>query len=292
MEIYQLKTFIEVARIENLTAAAINLNLSQPAVTAHIKALEKEVGFILFYRTPKGMKITEKGLLLLADVKKIVESMENLDLKYREISSNSVDIIRIGLNSEEEILRVNEIVNIISKEKKSLELHFIKTRSEDFIADIDNLKIDCGFYYGKIADSRIEQINLSTIKMAIVYPNNWDINSDNLSLNAFKNRQWIWATKGCPFYKESMNYFEHKLFSPEKILYVDDEVLIGELVSKGIGCSLLAEPLAMKFVKEKKLKIWREIDMNTTLSFGFLKETKKISIVKEICVILNKIWEE
>ena len=44
MELYHLKTFITVAEEGHLTRAAQRLNTSQPAVSAHIKNLEEELG--------------------------------------------------------------------------------------------------------------------------------------------------------------------------------------------------------------------------------------------------------
>ncbi|MFD2448247.1 LysR family transcriptional regulator [Vogesella fluminis] len=54
MEIYQLRTFVTVAQQGHLTQAAELLHLSQPAVTAQIKAIEEEVGMPLFERTAGG----------------------------------------------------------------------------------------------------------------------------------------------------------------------------------------------------------------------------------------------
>lgn len=62
MELYQLKTFTAVAEENHLTRAAERLNTSQPALSAHIKSLEAELGVTLFERTPKGMKLTPQGL--------------------------------------------------------------------------------------------------------------------------------------------------------------------------------------------------------------------------------------
>ncbi len=50
MEIYQLRTFVTVAREGSITRASELLFLSQPAVSAHIKAMEDELGLVLFER--------------------------------------------------------------------------------------------------------------------------------------------------------------------------------------------------------------------------------------------------
>jgi DNA-binding transcriptional LysR family regulator len=65
MEIHQLKTFVTVAREGSITRASELLYLSQPAVSAHIKAIEDTLGLALFERTPRGMSLTADGARLL-----------------------------------------------------------------------------------------------------------------------------------------------------------------------------------------------------------------------------------
>ena len=73
MELYQLKTFVAVAKEGHLTRAAKSLHTSQPAVSAHIKALEAELEIALFDRTPKGMDLTAAGKRLLDQAQTILE---------------------------------------------------------------------------------------------------------------------------------------------------------------------------------------------------------------------------
>lgn len=61
MDIYQLRTFVVVAREGSVTRASDVLHLSQPAVSAHIKAMEDGLGLSLFERTPRGMSLTQDG---------------------------------------------------------------------------------------------------------------------------------------------------------------------------------------------------------------------------------------
>ena len=58
MEIYQLRTFATVAELGQLTRAGEALHVSQPAITAQIKALEDELKVGLFARTSSGMLLT------------------------------------------------------------------------------------------------------------------------------------------------------------------------------------------------------------------------------------------
>lgn len=54
-------TFLEVAKYKNYTKAAAHLNLTQPAVTQHIKKLEEYYGCSLIDISGKSVKLTAQG---------------------------------------------------------------------------------------------------------------------------------------------------------------------------------------------------------------------------------------
>ena len=67
MELYQLRSFVAVAEAGHLTRAADRLHISQPAVSAQIKALEEELEVELFQRRSSGMALTAAGKRLLGE---------------------------------------------------------------------------------------------------------------------------------------------------------------------------------------------------------------------------------
>ncbi|WP_063017132.1 LysR family transcriptional regulator [Nocardia nova] len=65
MDLRQLQYFIAVAETENFTRAAQQVHVAQSGVSAHIKALERELGQALFERRPRAVKLTAAGEALL-----------------------------------------------------------------------------------------------------------------------------------------------------------------------------------------------------------------------------------
>ena len=58
MELTYLQYFLRVAELGSINRAALDLNLSQPALSRNIAALEHEVGTALFLRRRDGVKLT------------------------------------------------------------------------------------------------------------------------------------------------------------------------------------------------------------------------------------------
>lgn len=65
MDLHQLECFIAVAEEGTFTAAAQRIHLAQSGVSAHIKALEREIGQQLFERRPRTVRLTAAGNALL-----------------------------------------------------------------------------------------------------------------------------------------------------------------------------------------------------------------------------------
>lgn len=70
-----LHAFEVAARHENFARAAVELNLSQAAVSHRVRALEKYLGYALFERLPRGLKLTEAGKAYLPSIQKSFEQI-------------------------------------------------------------------------------------------------------------------------------------------------------------------------------------------------------------------------
>ncbi len=90
--LYPLHVFRLVARSGSVTRAAQELFISQPAVSAHLKALETAIGELLFERTPRGMQLTEVGAAVRGQV-------DRLFALYEEIPA-AVDALRGQVRGE------------------------------------------------------------------------------------------------------------------------------------------------------------------------------------------------
>ncbi len=76
--LYPLHIFRLVARGGSVTRAAQELFISQPAVSAHLKALETAIAEPLFERTPRGMQLTPAGAILLEQVNRLFALYEEI----------------------------------------------------------------------------------------------------------------------------------------------------------------------------------------------------------------------
>ncbi len=72
MELLQLRRFVAVAEQRNISKAARELSISQPALSRSVHALEEEVGTALFLRTAQGLNLTKAGSVLLRQAREML----------------------------------------------------------------------------------------------------------------------------------------------------------------------------------------------------------------------------
>lgn len=90
------KVFYHVAKLGSVTLAAQQLYISQPAVSQALKQLETSLGCSLFFRAPKGVKLTPEGEMLFSYVKQGYEYFMQGEKKLEEMLNFENGEIRIG----------------------------------------------------------------------------------------------------------------------------------------------------------------------------------------------------
>jgi len=84
MELGQIKYFILTAKLQNMSKAALALNIAQPTLSKSITNLEKELGTQLFDRSGKKLILNERGKRFLESVEPAMEELENAAVMARD----------------------------------------------------------------------------------------------------------------------------------------------------------------------------------------------------------------
>lgn len=85
-ELRRIKAFLAVARLQNFTRAATELNISQSALSVQIRQLEEQLGTVLFDRNRRRVSITPAARDLLPRLERIVQDIESVISDARDAS--------------------------------------------------------------------------------------------------------------------------------------------------------------------------------------------------------------
>lgn len=139
MEILQFRYFLTAAKYQNLTKAAEELHIAQPALSQSIKRLEGELGVELFDRSNHRIALNEHGKLFLKRIRPILASIDSLKEELKESQYLTEHLIRLNL-----VAASSFVTNCII-EYKALrpDVNFILSQksAEDSLVDIN---VSCG----------------------------------------------------------------------------------------------------------------------------------------------------
>jgi len=97
LELKQWRCFVTLAEIGNIRRAASLLAVSQPALSVRIQRLEEDLGFALFDRQARGVRLTEQGARLLPHARRLLSRAAETDEAARAIGRGAFDRLEIGV---------------------------------------------------------------------------------------------------------------------------------------------------------------------------------------------------
>lgn len=96
MELRHLRYFVAVAEEENVSRAARKLHVSQPGISRQIRDLEDGIGFQLFERSAKSLRLTEAGRIFLVEARAVLQHADEAVKKARAVSGGTNGEINVG----------------------------------------------------------------------------------------------------------------------------------------------------------------------------------------------------
>jgi Transcriptional regulator len=96
MELRHLRYFVAVGEDQHYGRAAQRLRVAQPALSRQIQDLEEEIGFKLFDRLSRGVKISAAGKLFLEDARRILQQVNEATTRAARVAHGKSGTLRIG----------------------------------------------------------------------------------------------------------------------------------------------------------------------------------------------------
>jgi DNA-binding transcriptional LysR family regulator len=97
MELRHLRYFVAIGEEENYRRAAERLHVAQTALSTQIQDLEAELGFKLFDRLPRGVKLSVAGRLFLEDAGRILREVNEAATRAARVARGQSGTLRLAL---------------------------------------------------------------------------------------------------------------------------------------------------------------------------------------------------
>ncbi len=288
MDIYQLKTFVVVAREGSVTRASEALHLSQPAVSAHIKTMEEGLGLNLFERTPRGMSLTQHGERLLAKAELTLAAHQEL---MDEASRNKGELtgkLRLGAGTNSNNAAIGKLLTVLSERHSAVEVALKHGSSQQILSDIRNGSLDAGLYNDPgEPHPDLATVEVSKFKVCVVAAPGIVQVSPKPNWKALAELPWIYPASSACCGQTAEDLFKTNRFKPKRIVSVDRQDVSRTLIASGIGVGLLHADGAKEAQRRKEVEILFEADTIVRVYFAYLASRRLDPLLQAAAAIIR-----
>lgn len=290
MELYQLRSFVAIAEAGQLTRAAEKLHVSQPALSAQLKALEDELDLILFERTSNGMVPTAAAKRLLIEVEKVLAAAQTLQQEARALKGEVVGKARIGTLSDPEFARVGEFMSAAVTRYPLLEIELHQGVTGSLLEQVRGGELDAAFYYGELKFPAVSGLALREVTYRVTAPAEWKERLRGADWQAIASLPWIIPPPISSHHRLAHTLLSQHKVEPARIVEADQEAVVASLVASGVGVALMREDVAVEKQAAGEICIWGEVNVSTTLWFVYARERERDPVIRALINVEKDTW--
>jgi len=290
VELYQLRTFAAVAELGHLTRAAERLHVSQPAVSAQIKALEDELGTPLFERGPAGMTLTSAGSKLLPFASRVLGAASDLRNQALALKGEIAGHLRVGTLSDPVTLRLGNLLARAIERHPLLHLDLRHEVTGAAFAKVRDGELDASFYYGPLHHAAVASTPLRTLVYRVVVPSAWREHVAGDDFAPIAALPWVMTPPISSHHALASELFTSRGRTPETIVEADNESVVRSLVIAGVGAGLMREEVAIEAERAGEVVRWSGAKLRTTLQFLHPREREGEPAIAALCALVDDTW--
>ncbi|MFS8085005.1 MAG: LysR family transcriptional regulator, partial [Acidobacteriota bacterium] len=255
-----------------------------------LKALEEELEFALFERTPNGMVLTAAGKRLLTDADEVLAAAQTLQNHARALKGEVVGKARIGTLGDPGFIRVGEFIGAATTRHPLLELELHQGVTGELLEQVRDGELDASFFYGDLKFSSVAGIALRAIVYRVVAPAAWCERLLDAGWDEIARQPWVIPPKMSTHHHLAYKLLREHGVEPSRVIEADQEAVVGSLVVSGVGMALMREDVALNREALGEVCLWSDVRMPATLWFIYLRERQGDPVIRALLDVQNKIW--
>lgn len=290
-------TLLEVYKQGSITKAAQSLNLTQPAVSQHIKHLEEEYNVKLFFRGDKELKLTEDGEILIKYAKRI-NSLEQSLVTALKNRKRNIRHLTIGVTQSLEMGLSTNLFPAFCDENPKTHVTIISDTIQNLYQKLKTYELDVILIDGKISDSNFNSILLDTDYLVLAVGNDNPLSKKSVvTLDELKREKLILRLPGAgtrTLFENNLGSNNQSIDDFDVILEVDNISIIKELVKNNFGVSVLAHSTCLSEIKKNKFTVIPVENLSITREINLIyhQDFEYTDILNDITRLYHKVSAE
>jgi len=241
--IRSLEVFIAVAETGQMRAGAKLLNLTQPAASQHISALEKAFDTALLDRGTRPARLTHAGARLLGKAQKILDAISDMETELRHIGEKSLSLLRVGLQASIATTLTPSLIDLAQQTFGVEDITLYAGQSGNHEHLLRTKRADLAITSNPFLDmDGLERHHVLTEKYLLVLPGSYNGPTDKLdAIQA--NLPLVRFGDTTNAGRQIAQHLRRLRFEPRKVILADRSSMVTSCVSAGQGFSMLTPTL-------------------------------------------------
>jgi DNA-binding transcriptional LysR family regulator len=241
MELRHLRYFLAVGEDQHYGRASRRLGVAQPALSRQIQDLEKEIGFKLFDRLPRGVKLSAAGELFMEDARRILREVGEATARAARVARGQSGTLRVGFAENASWHGVApDSFRRFRQQQPDVDLQLQPASSLEQVDAIRSGSLDAGFVnFMPKADPDLDQLIVGRQHVELAAPKRHPVTRlQNLRLRDLTDAPFIWfPRRASPAFYDRLirECYRGGLRSPRIVQEGLNEATILSLVSAGLG---------------------------------------------------------
>jgi DNA-binding transcriptional LysR family regulator len=243
-----------VAETGNISRAARQLYISQPAVSKSIQSLEENLRVTLFIRSSRGVKLTEEGKLLYEHTRSAFDTLKHGEEQLKQIHELGIGHLRIGVSTTLCKYLLLPYLDGFVKQYPHIKITIDNQSSSFTIKQLENNTLDIGLVAKPSSDAfhfyslgEIEDIFVTTK----TYLNNLELRENNTDIFSSANIMLLDEENITRKYIE--DYFKANSIEPKHILEISNMDLLIEFAKTSLGVACVIKAFVEKELEDGTL---------------------------------------
>ena len=283
----KLYSLLKVAETRSFTRAAEQLSLTQPAVSQHIQALEKELNVHIFERSSNELHVTHEGEIVIKYAKRMQALYNNLnrDLKTEK---NSIRSLTVGITHTAESNAIAETLAKYVNSHESMTIKILTDTTNNLYDMLRNFELDFAFVEGKINDPALRYMMLDTDSLVLaVSPTHRLAKQSMVTIRDLKKEKLILRLPDSNtrnLFVSSLEAHNMSVDDFNVLLEINNIATIKDLIRRDIGVSVLAKSACQEELKKKKIVVLpiENLSMVREINIVYTQDFEHFSILDEI----------
>jgi DNA-binding transcriptional LysR family regulator len=235
----QIAAFVEVAHRRSVSRAAEALFVTQPALTARIQGLERDLGAELFVRTSRGMKLTEAGEAFLPYAVRAQSSLADGRMQVNALERGGAGRLAIGAAPAVSTYVLPPLLKRFAQSHPRVSVRVRTGHSEEMLDLVLREEVDVGLVralqHRDIVSTPLYEDRL----ILVVDPEHGFADAGGIRLQEIAGEQLILFDRTSSYHELTNALFRRAGVAPSSVMELDNIDAAKKMVEQGFGVALL-----------------------------------------------------